>query len=198
MGIMEPVLEKRLRHAFKSFNRFMLLMWRLGLGQWVNAWPQGTGCIMVLTHHGRKSGRQYHTPLNYAEIDGDIYCTAGFGSDSDWYLNVCTNPQVQIWLPEGWWVGRAQDVSDTDEALGKIRSVVMSSGFAARAAGIDPVTMSDADLRAATADYRLVRINRTKERTGNGGPGELAWIWPLVAGALFIMLLFPRPTRRDQ
>jgi hypothetical protein len=28
-------------------------------------------------HVGRKSGTVYHTPVNFAEVDGDIICTAG-------------------------------------------------------------------------------------------------------------------------
>jgi hypothetical protein len=43
-----------LRSGFKRFNRFMLMLWRLGLGPWVNLWPQVTGRIAVIAHVGRK------------------------------------------------------------------------------------------------------------------------------------------------
>ena len=39
-----------LRSFFKRFNRFMLLLWQLGLGPWVNFWPDVTGRIMVIVH----------------------------------------------------------------------------------------------------------------------------------------------------
>ena len=76
------ITEQRLRRIFKIFNRFMLLLWRLGLGSWGNGTEFG-GSIMVIKHTGRKTGLTRYTPVNYAVVDGDIYCTAGFGSGSD-------------------------------------------------------------------------------------------------------------------
>ena len=70
----------------------MLLMWRFGLGTWLNVWPSVIGQIMVLTHTGRKSGLKRHTPVNYALVEGEIYCTAGYGRGSDWYRNIEANP----------------------------------------------------------------------------------------------------------
>ena len=183
--------EEALRQFFKGFNRFMLYMWRLGLGKWVNAWPERGGQIMVLSHIGRKSGLQRRTPLNYALIDGDLYCTAGFGRLSDWYRNIKVNPAVEVWLPEGWWNGEAEDVSESADRLSLMRDVLVGSGFAAEAAGIYPKTMSDDELAEATAKYRLLRIRRTAARTGAGGPGDLAWVWPVAT-----LLLLPLALRR--
>jgi len=33
----------------------------------------------VITHTGRKTGRKRRTPVNYAVVRDDVYCTAGFG-----------------------------------------------------------------------------------------------------------------------
>ena len=183
--------EEELRQFFKGFNRFMLYMWRLGLGKWVNAWPERGGQIMVLSHIGRKSGLQRRTPVNYALIGGDLYCTAGYGRLSDWYRNIKVNPVVEVWLPEGWWDGEAEDVSESAERLSLMRDVLIASGFAAEAAGIHPKTMSDDELADATAKYRLIRIRRTTARTGAGGPGDLAWVWPVAT-----LLLLPLALRR--
>jgi hypothetical protein len=71
---------------------------------------------------------------------------------------------------------------------------LIASGFAAHAAGIDPVSMTDDDLVAATPDYRVIRIQRQQARTGEDGPGDLAWIWPLACLVLLLMLL--RKSRR--
>ncbi|MBN2147123.1 MAG: nitroreductase family deazaflavin-dependent oxidoreductase [Anaerolineales bacterium] len=191
MTTIQPEAEAKLRVGFRYFNRFMLLMWRLGLGPWVNFWPQVVGRIMVITHTGRKSGLRRRTPVNYTIVDGDIYCTAGFGSISDWYRNIIANPQVEVWLPEGWWAGEASDVSDVEERLPLLRQVLFASGFAARAAGIDPVNMSDEELNAATLNYRLVRIHRRTPCTGQNGPSDLAWVWPLAT-----MILLPLALRR--
>lgn len=195
MGMIQPKTEDMLRHGFKYMNRFMLTMWKLGLGNWVNYWPEGTGRIMVLTHIGRKTGARRQTPVNYALIEGDIYCTAAFGATSDWYLNLRANPNVEVWLPEGWWDGQAKDISDHKDRLKILREVLINSGFAARAAGIDPVAFSDEKLGQATSAYRLVQIRRTTARTGPGGPGELAWIWPMLTFVLLLNLLI-RPRRR--
>lgn len=182
--------EKTTQKAFKHVNRFMLLMWRLGLGGWVNASPAIGGRIMVLTHTGRKSGLRRRTPVNYYLIEnGDIYCTAGFGAESDWYRNLMANPSLEVWLPDGWWNGSAEDVSRSDERLALLRCVLKNSGFAAFAAGVNPYTFSDERLAEVTQSYRLVRIRRTAERTGRGGPGDLVMLWPWAASILFILWL---------
>lgn len=146
---------------------------------------------MVITHTGRKTGLRRQTPVNYAIVNGEIYCVAGFGPVSDWYRNLLAHPQVEVWLPEGWWAGQAEDVSNSPENLRLKRQVLIASGFAARAAGIDPLHISDAELARQTADYRLVHIRRREARTGPDGPGDLAWVWPLAT-----LLLLPLALRR--
>lgn len=188
---MQPSTEKQLQQGFKYFNRFMLALWRLGLGRWVNAWPSVGGRIMVITHTGRKSRSQRRTPVNYAIVDDDVYCTAGFGQVSDWYRNIIANPSVEVWLPDGWWAGVAEEVADVDSRVPLMREVLLASGFAAYAAGLDPRNMTDQELDAATVKYRLIRIRRTTPRTGPGGPGDLSWVWPLAT-----MILLPMALRR--
>ncbi len=170
----------------------MLLLWRLGLGRWVNAWPEYGGRVMVLTHIGRKSGARRKTPVNYAPIEGEVYCIAGFGSISDWYRNILKHSQVEVWLPDGWWCGVAEDVSDSPARLRIMREVLIASGFAALLAGIDAQTMTDEEIDAATSNYRVLHIKRTEARTGPDGPGDLAWVWPLATMILLPMVLFRR------
>ena len=100
--------EENMRMAFKLINGFMLGMWRLGLGQFINIWPEGIGRIMVLSHTGRKTGLRRQSPVNYALLGGEIYCVAGFGKRADWYRNMLANPLVEVWLPDGWWAGVAE------------------------------------------------------------------------------------------
>lgn len=191
MTITDPELEERLRRMFKIFNPFMLFLWRLGLGQYFNFWPQGTGQVMVLTHIGRKSGARRRTPLNFAIVEGEIYCTAGFGGISDWYRNILHNPGVEIWLPNGWWTGIAHDISDSPQRLALLRKVIAASGFAGRLAGLEVDKLSNEELDRLTQPYRLIHIQRKAACTGAGGPGELSWIWPLAT-----FLLLPRALRR--
>ena len=176
-----------LRIAFKYLNRFMLFMWRLGLDRWISFWPAGFGQFMVINHTGRRSGMSRKTPVNFAEIEGEIFCVAGFGPMSDWYQNILKDPKVEVWLPDGWWAGNAEIIPIEDSTLPILREVLRCSGFAALLAGIQPFKISDADLAAICKDYCLVHIKRAEARTGSGGPGDLAWIWPV---AVFIVLPF--------
>jgi deazaflavin-dependent oxidoreductase (nitroreductase family) len=170
---MDPRLAEFLRRAFWWLNRFMIFMWRLGLGIWLND-ARTSGQIMVITHIGRKSGLRRQTPVNYAIVDGELYCLAGFGRTSDWYLNVRHYANL-------------------------IRQVLIGSGFAALLAGINPRTMSDDELVAATRGYRLLHIRRTGATTGPGGPGDLAWVWPIATAFLLLLLWQPfRPIHANK
>ena len=193
----DAATEERLRQGFKYLNRFMIWIWRLGMGNWLNAWPQVLGRYVVITHTGRKSGLIRRTPVNYAEVNGEIYCTAGFGQISDWYRNTRTNPHVEIWLPDGWWTGKVEDISDAENRLPLMKEVLIASGFAALAAGVNPRTLADDELDRLTRPYRLLRIQREQARTGPGGPGDLAWVWPLLT-MILLPLVFIKPRRRDK
>jgi deazaflavin-dependent oxidoreductase (nitroreductase family) len=151
---------------------------------------------MVLTHTGHKTGLRRRTPVNYTIVDGEIYCTAGFGRASDWYRNIRANPQVEVWLPDGWWAGLTEEVDDPAQRLPLLHQVIIASGFAGRLAGLDPYRMTDAEFDAATASYRLLRIHREAERTGIGGPSDLAWIWPLATFVLLPLVFVGRKRKK--
>ncbi len=187
--MISPEVEQQLRQGFKYVNKFMVTMFRLGLGKWVNWDPKNGGQVMVLTTTGRKSGLSRRIGLNYAIVNGELYCCAGFGAVSDWYKNIQNNPQVEVWLPDGWWCGMADDISDSPYRISLLRQVLIASGFAAKLAGIDAEHLSDEQLDQATLEYRLLHIKRTEARTGPGGPGDLAWIWPVSTVVLLVMLL---------
>lgn len=190
---MQSAMGEELRQFFKVFNRFMLLQWRLGLGRWLNAFPSILGRYLVIVHTGRKSGMRRYTPVNFGMWNGELYVTAGFGSISDWYRNILANPQVEVWMPNGWWSATAEDVTSEPEFLLALRQVLIGSAFAAELAGVHPRTMSDEELAKATTDYRLIHLTLKEPRTGDGGPGDLSWVWTVMA----VMLLFiRRPARR--
>ena len=175
----------------------MLWHWRLGMGPYLNSWPTGIGRFVVLVHRGRKSGRLYRTPVNYAEIDGDVYVAAGFGKTADWYRNLMAAPRVELWLPDGRWLADAADVTDAPESIAWLREVLKGSGFAAYLAGINPHKMNDEALAETPAVYRLLRLRRVAPLGGPGGPGDRVWLWPLlVLGALFVGLRWSRRRAR--
>lgn len=171
------------QRAFKVGNRFMVLLWRLGLGWLLNIAPRYAGQIMVLTHTGRKSGRKYQTPVNFALVDSDLYCTVGFGHISDWYRNIIAQPEIEVWLPNGRWNATATEVTEPSTRLPLLREVLIGSAFAARLAGINPHTMPDHELAQVTEGYRILLIRR-ENRVHT--MGDLIWVWPLIlSGALW-------------
>jgi len=191
--------EQSLRQLFKHFNRFMVLMWRLGLGAWINFWPQGIGRIMVLTHTGRKSGLTRRTPVNYAFVDGELYCVAGFGEVSDWVKNIQADPRVEIWLPEGRWAGEAYPLQESERRLFIIRQILMNSGFAAPLfEGIYPSRLSEAELAQISRDYALVQVRRTEALTGPGAMADLAWVWPAALLGLAAVWNLGRVTKKKK
>lgn len=147
-----------LRKVFHALNRFMVFMWKIGWGKMMNFWPAVIGRIMVIKHRGRKSGKEYLTPVNYALVDGEIYCTAGFGSISDWYRNMLAHPNIELWLPEGKRKARAEDVSESPNRLLLLRQVIIASGFAGPLFGINPKKLNDEQLDALSKEYRLVHF----------------------------------------
>ena len=191
----QPVLsrsDEAMRRIFKVANRFMVLIFRLGLGNLGNR--PGTSQVMVLVHRGRKSGLLRRTPVNFAVVEGDIYCTAAFGSRAAWYRNLQADPHVEVWLPNAWVAGVAEEVPDSDpQRSALMRQVLIASGFAAPLfAGLNPKTIGEQQLVELSAHYRLMRIRRTEARTGPGGPGDLAWVWPLATAALLVLLLLKK------
>jgi deazaflavin-dependent oxidoreductase (nitroreductase family) len=172
-------------------NPVIVFLWRLGLGRLLNLWPGVTGRIMILKHNGRRTGKPIFTPINYIEHEGLIYCAASLGVHSDWYLNILADPQVEVWLPDGWYAGHAMVIDRQDDRLEMLRVVLSASNVAARMTGID-LDLEDEEFELAASDYKLISINRQSARTGVNGPGGMAWLWPFI---LFFMLGM-RPRRR--
>ena len=146
---------------------------------------------MVLIHRGRTSGITRRTPVNYCRMGKSVYCTAGFGRNTDWYLNILSNPKVEVWLPDSWWSGIAEDISAVELRDYILRHVLIASGIAAPMFGVDPRTMSPEEFTDTTREYRLVRIRLEDPLSGAGGPGDLSWVWvPIAAVSSLLYLLF--------
>ena len=151
-----------LRKGFRIMNRFMVSLWKLGMGRMINFWPAVVGRIMVIKHRGRKSGKEYLTPVNYAPVNGEIYCTAGFGPGSDWYRNMQANPDIELWLPDGKRKAHAEEISNSPDRLMLLRQVLIASGFAGPMFGVNPRKMNDEQLNDATKEYLLVHLIMNK------------------------------------
>ena len=77
MAVMAPRLGRRIAH----FNR---LVTNRVTGP-IAPWLPGFG---VVTHVGRRSGREYRTPVNVVRHDGRYVIALTYGSGADWVRNV--------------------------------------------------------------------------------------------------------------
>ena len=59
----------------------------------VAGWLPG---FCILTHVGRKSGKEYRIPLNVFEVDGDFVFALTYGADTDWVKNVLAAGQAEM------------------------------------------------------------------------------------------------------
>ncbi len=70
----------------------------------------------------------------------------------------------------------------------------LASGLAGPLFGVNPKKLTDADFEKLMDRYRLIRIQRKEAVTGPGGPGDLAWVWPLST-LILLLLWFRRRSR---
>ena len=153
-----PAQLRTLRRFFHAMNHFMVFMWKIGLGKFINCWPAVGGRIMVIRHRGRKSGREYLTPVNYAIVDNEIYSVAGFGAMTDWYRNILADPCPELWLPQGRRQARAIDVSDSPRRVALLREITIASGLAGPLLGVNQGKLTDEQMAAIGKDYRIIHF----------------------------------------
>lgn len=170
----------------KYGNRAAVLMWKLGMSKLLNAWPAVLGKMMVVKHTDRLTGKDLYTPVNYVEENGTIFCTSFIDRYNDWMIDLVGNPQIEIWLPDGWFSAEAEIVEEGIDRTSRLKAVLNASGFAAPLMGLYPKSMDDFEFGQVAEGFRLVKIKRQSARTGPEGPGSLAWIWPLLLFAVLI------------
>ena len=174
-----------LRRIFWFLNKFFMVpVFRLGLGPLVG--NPVTGYIMVLKTTGRKTGRLRYTPVNYAILDGYVYCLAGFGKRTHWYLNLQANPKIEVILPSGAYVGQAEAVTDEEEALKAVKQVLKNAGFAAIFEGYNPYRASDEKFKKTLVHAPVVRLKF--KGLGSGPYDQGGWVWLLWVFAILILL----------
>ncbi len=68
--------------------------------------------VLLLTTTGRKTGLPRVTPLQYEEIDGDIYVASALGTRADWFRNLQANSCVKVRIADEEFEARAEAVTD--------------------------------------------------------------------------------------
>jgi len=183
--------DPRLRRAFNRLNKyFMVPAFRLGLGGLIG--NPITGYIMVIKAIGRKTGRVRYTPVNYAILDGCIYCMSGFGSGANWYANLLAHPRIELILPGCACWGEAEAVADSAEWSRATRQILQNGGFAGFMLGFNPFTASDDELRQKCQGLPVIRIRPSGIGSGPADPG--GWLW----AALMFLSIFWILTRRKK
>jgi deazaflavin-dependent oxidoreductase (nitroreductase family) len=178
---MPPIM----RRIFWYMNKyFMVPLFRLGLGP-VFGNPF-SGYIMVMKTIGRKSGKTYFTPVNYAIHKGFVYCISGGRRTSDWFRNLLATPEIEIILPGGAIFARAEEVSNSDEKRIVARQVLTNAGFAGFFEGYNPRRISDDELQDKTADLPLLRFQPLGLGNGASDPAGWAWIGVTLVTILII------------
>jgi deazaflavin-dependent oxidoreductase (nitroreductase family) len=153
-----PEQLQALRRFFHMMNYGMVFLWKIGMGKLINGWPAVGGRIMVIRHCGRKSGREYLTPVNYAIVENEVYAAAGFGPETDWYRNIMVRPAVEIWLPSGRRRARASDVTESPCRAKLLREITIAAGLAGPLMGVDQRKLSDEQLLKIAGHYRIVHF----------------------------------------
>src|SRR5512134_3013941 len=133
-----------LHRAFVPINRFVAPLLDAGLGAWIS--NPVTGYLMVLRTRGRRTGLVRAAPLGYVIVDGSIYCCAGFGPRTTWYLNLLADPEVEVVLPGRTLTARATPVTDPEEWVRVYRPLMRSLGLISRLALGDVDRLDDETL----------------------------------------------------
>jgi len=180
-----------LRRFFWFLNKFFMVpMFRLGFGPFFG--NPLSGYIMVLKTSGRKTGKVRYSPVNYAIVEGKVYCVSGFRRHSDWYANLRSNPAVEAILPGGAVAGLTSEMTDPARRTPILRKVLQNAGFAGFLEGYNPFRISDEELLRRTADLPLVCVQPTGLGNGASDPAGWMWVWTLVFIAVLLGLIFLR------
>jgi deazaflavin-dependent oxidoreductase (nitroreductase family) len=180
------MLPSSLRYIFWFLNKFFIVpIFHLGIGPFFGnpIW----GYMMVLKTTGRKSGKTRYSPVNYAILNGDIYCMAGWGQIADWYRNLLASPHIELILPSGSLAGVAEEVAASTERITALRKVLKAGGFAGFMLGVNPYTASDEKLAENTKEIPLIRIKPCGIGSGASDPGGWLWIPLLILMALLAL-----------
>jgi deazaflavin-dependent oxidoreductase (nitroreductase family) len=166
-----------LRRIFWLLNKFFMVpLFRLGLGPFIG--NPFTGYIMVLKTIGWKTGKVRYTPVNYAIMDGRVYCMAGFGKAAHWYRNIKQRPQIELLLPSGPIAGVAAQITETEQSTRAVRQLLKNAGIAGFFLGFNPFTASDEVLEEKTEGLPMICIQ--PDGVGSGASDAGGWLWVIV------------------
>lgn len=188
-------LQPAIQRGFLIVNRYFAVpLLRAGLGPLL-ATPV-TGSLMVLRTRGRRTGRRRDVPLGYAIVDGNVYFCAGFGRPTAWLHNIAADPNVELLLPAGAVAGVAGEVTERDEWIRAMRTLLVSLGLIGRMTVGDVRHVTDEELLAIAGGIPLVRVRVTGIGSGPFDPGGLGWVIPTAITTAWLISRVSRLARR--
>jgi len=99
-GLDSPLVPKLIKYGAKA----QTWLYRRTNGRVGGTWRIGAGFrkpvpVLLLEHHGRKSGTKFTTPLLYLEDGANVVVVAsqgGLPTNPQWYLNLLAQPDTQV------------------------------------------------------------------------------------------------------
>ncbi len=149
--------------GFANMPRFLLRIIRLppraayaiGLG------PVLGRLVLLLTTYGRKTGKPRVTPLQYEELNGNIYLGAALGQKADWLRNIQANPRVHIQVKNQRFFAHAEVITDpaavVDYLKLRLERHPKMVGAMLRGEGL-PANPTNEDLSTYAASLAVVKV----------------------------------------
>ncbi len=191
------------RSAFRWLNRlFAVPVHRAGLAAWLGT-PL-TGCQLLLTTTGRRSGLPRFTPLGYIVAEGSAWVLAGYGPSTLWFRNLLVEPRVTVRLPARRpFDAIAEPVDDPEVRARIIPALVRSMSLPGFSIGTNVLTASDERILELVCWVPLVRLTPEGPAlvAGPDDPGGRGWVWRQTAVALAVLaglLVLRRRPRRGR
>ena len=190
---MVGTLSRASQTAFRYANRYAMVPFhRAGLAAWLG--NPLTGCQLLLTTTGRKSGLRRPTPLGYLVADGAAWVMAGYGSSTLWYRNLLADAAVDVLLPaRPPFAAVAAEVLDPTVRARIIPRLARSMALPGTMIGCLPWSAPDERILELTAWLPLIRLAPADGSVlvpGPDDPGGLGWTWRTSAATLATVAAF--------
>lgn len=171
----------------RAMFKWPVQLWRLGLA------PLIGHHMVLISHTGRNSGLTRRTMTELYQVDDKKYAPSGFGRRSQWVRNLEADPRATIQTAAGAESVRAARVTDEEEIVALLetvrgRSEIMFNSYL-KSLEIEP---HREDILAKLDRCYWFRFDPTYERTPPPLPADLAFLWPVAFGALFLVWLMTR------
>jgi hypothetical protein len=115
--------------------------------------------IMLITFRGRKSGKEFTTPIGYERLGNTVRAF----TDHSWWKNFTSQPEVTLTIQGRRYPGTAEAVHDDKETIAKeLQAYIQHSPMAARAFSVEVDASGKAvpaSARQAAERLTLVRVH---------------------------------------